>query len=124
MKKLQLVDSIESFKVNVNYLNENLEAYAEVAQPGRVAAWYATRDAMNPTHWLFGPSKFIGYQGIRAEAYGSGQYALNGGETELHLQNSGWFEAVDRDHPLYEESRAIREFCVGARHATARRLQD
>jgi TIR domain len=103
MKRFPFVETIENFKANLNYLNANTEAYRKVATPGSVAAWYATRDARNPSRWLFGPSRFIGYQGMRAEHYGSGEIYVHGSETERYLQGTGWFTTLDATDALHEQ---------------------
>jgi len=61
-------------------------------------AWYADRD--DNGYWRFGPSKFIGYQNMTAEAYSNG-CGLDGRVTERQLGN--WFVEVPKSDPLYGE---------------------
>lgn len=69
---------------------------------GYVRAWYAVQD--EDGDWQFGPSKFIGYQGLSADSYVANTYDLDGKVTEKLLQK--WFIEIDETHPLYEELQA------------------
>jgi TIR domain len=103
MRTLPFVSSVEAFKANVNYLDRKREEYRAVAEPGKVAAWYATRDVMDPHRWLFGPSRFVGYEGMKATDYGSGEVYVHGSETERYLQRSGWFTLAEESGSLFVE---------------------
>ena len=73
----------------------------------RHAAWYAFREA---GVWHFGPSKFVGYEGITAKDYlASAKGSLDGRETESRLKR--WFTPVDpasdQFHELMEAFKAF-----------------
>jgi hypothetical protein len=54
-------------------------------------AWYACQDAN--AQWRFGPSKFVGYDGMTALGYIESAEDRDGRRTEVQLQH--WFTAVD-----------------------------
>jgi len=62
-------------------------------------AWYAHQDESG--RWCFGPSKFVGYEGISAKAYLQTAEESDGRRTEAQLQM--WFGAVDPASALYQE---------------------
>ena len=64
-------------------------------------AWYAHQD--EDGQWLFGPSKFVGYEGLTAEQYikEAGNGLLDGRRTEAQLQR--WFEQLDPATELHEQ---------------------
>jgi hypothetical protein len=69
-------------------------------------AWYAVRE---DDGWHFGPSKFIGYQGLNADEYVAESQELDGRRTERQLNQ--WFVTVGETDPLFDElSEALREF--------------
>jgi hypothetical protein len=91
---------------NVQRYNRNLAKFADLMPYAR--AWYAlkTKDA-----WLFGPSKYIGYQGLSPDDYVT--LDLDGRVTESVLQR--WSELIEDGHPQYKELHtALNELC--ARH--------
>ncbi len=53
--------------------------------------WYACQD--NEGNWQFGPSKFVGYDGMTADGYIDTAEDRDGRRTEAQLQQ--WFTAVD-----------------------------
>lgn len=61
-------------------------------------AWYAVPGQGGD--WMFGPSKFVGYQGMTAEEYLNDE-PLNGRRTESQL--SQWFKIVDVNDDIYQE---------------------
>jgi hypothetical protein len=61
-------------------------------------AWYA--DCDDKGDWHFGPSKFVGYQGMTAEEYVNDE-PRDGRQTERKL--AAWFVQVPESDPLYEE---------------------
>jgi len=65
-------------------------------------AWYAHRKADGA--WSFGPSKFVGYEGLNAEAYLQAAEESDGRRTEAQLHP--WFSRVDSGTPLHEELRS------------------
>ena len=63
-------------------------------------AWYAHRDENG--RWRFGPSKFIGYEGLTADEYMElSRRGLDGRRTETQL--SQWFTEVHPSSELHEE---------------------
>ena len=70
-------------------------------------AWYAVQ-----THdggWVFGPSKFIGYENLDAPKYLAWSDQLHGRKTEDRLEP--WFAPVDASSPIYAElNRELSEF--------------
>jgi hypothetical protein len=63
-----------------------------------VRAWYAVRDGED---WLFGPSKWAGYQGMTAQAYLDPADGLDGRQTEKHLNK--WFEFLPEKSPEHRK---------------------
>ena len=61
-------------------------------------AWYALKDEHG--QWLFGPSKFIGYQDVTAKAYLEDE-DTDGRRTEMQLQR--YFRTIDANDALYPE---------------------
>ena len=90
-------------------LVENIRRYN--ASGGKLAdlmpynrAWYALRTEEG---WLLGPSKFIGYENMDADAYlqrDRKKVFLDGRVTEKLLDR--WSEPVEEGHPNYEELHA------------------
>ena len=60
-------------------------------------AWYAVREN---GEWHLGPSKFIGYKALSAEAYIQRSQDLDGRRTEAQLQR--WFTELSPRSPDYE----------------------
>ncbi|ODU20396.1 MAG: hypothetical protein ABS87_10070 [Sphingomonas sp. SCN 67-18] len=85
-------DNIRSYKVALEE-NEELQRRASYHQ-----SWYAFRDGDT---WLFGPSKFVGYEGIDADEYVSTSIERNGRATEAHLKK--WFSVVENGSSLHDE---------------------
>jgi hypothetical protein len=103
-----LISSVARLEARIrDYHKEAAEMTA--VMPYNVA-WYALRAEKE---WLFGPSKFIGYDDLNAKKYlerekGSG---LDGRVTESVLQK--WAELVEEGHPKYDELHtALNEFCA------------
>jgi hypothetical protein len=59
-------------------------------------SWYAYQDEEG--QWRFGPSKFVGYDGMTAEGYIETAEDRDGRRTEAQLQQ--WFTAVGQDSEL------------------------
>lgn len=56
-------------------------------------AWYADQD--HDGRWHFGPSKFVGYEGLNGDTYlYLSMRGLHGSKTERHLQQ--WFRALEQ----------------------------
>jgi hypothetical protein len=69
---------------------------------GRLAyarAWYASQNERG--EWQFGPSKFVGYEGLDAKQYIKSAEQRDGRRTEAQLQQ--WFALVDPSSDLYEQ---------------------
>ncbi len=69
---------------------------------GRLAyarAWYASKNERG--EWQFGPSKFVGYEGLDAKQYIKSAEERDGRRTEAQLQQ--WFAEVDSSSDLYEQ---------------------
>lgn len=62
-------------------------------------AWYAVQDSNG--QWLFGPSKFVGYDGLSPDEYIKSTYSLDGRATEAQL--SQWFVKVEANEALHGE---------------------
>ena len=63
-------------------------------------AWYACRD--DEGRWQFGPSKFVGYEGLTARQYVKlSRKGLDGRRTEAQLQQ--WHEELDPSSELYQD---------------------
>ena len=61
-------------------------------------SWYADQD--KDGRWRFGPSKFVGYEGLDAETYlDLSNRGLDGRKTEPRLQR--WFTELDSSTDLY-----------------------
>ena len=64
----------------------------------RFRAWYA--EMGEGEQWRFGPSKFVGYEGLDGERYLElSRRGLDGGRTEQHLRQ--WFAEVIPDCQMY-----------------------
>jgi len=61
--------------------------------------WYACQD--NEGRWQFGPSRFVGYDGMTADGYIHNAEDRDGRRTEAQLQQ--WFTAVDPGSKLGSE---------------------
>lgn len=69
-------------------------------------SWYA--HPLGESEWHFGPSKFIGYQGMTAKEY-LNEESRDGRRTERQLGE--WFVEVPVQDPLYQElNRALHAF--------------
>lgn len=75
-----------------------------------VHAWYAARD--EDGRWRFGPSKFIGYEGLDADTYLElSRRGLDGRKTEARLRDRQWFVELDSSSDLYRSVfRDLRDF--------------
>lgn len=62
-------------------------------------AWYAVKGPKG--EWLFGPSKFIGYEDLDASSYSQLEGRMDGRDTETTLQQ--WFEEEPEDTAVGRE---------------------
>lgn len=95
----ELVTSAQDARKNVLAFEKELAGnrkLAEIMSYGR--AWYASR---NGERWVFGPSKFVGYESNTARSYLATHDRRDGRLTERVL--SQWFEEVSPDTALYRE---------------------
>lgn len=103
-----LVESQDQAVDNIRRYNAEVEAIAYLIPYTR--AWYALRE--KDGRWLFGPSKFIGYQGLTADLYDAlNRNGLDGRPTERRLAR--WatpVEAGDPEHAVLRE--ALLDFCA------------
>ncbi|MBI0165774.1 MULTISPECIES: hypothetical protein [Snodgrassella] len=76
--KLQAIENIEKFQSELNKKNKKNKL---VATLGQFSKWFAFKSESG--QWIFGPSKFIGYQGISLEEYEKkDEYQLDGRKTD------------------------------------------
>ena len=104
----RIVRSPDQVAENIRRYQQSLAKSPDlVARMSRHPAWYAVRG--EDGQWLFGPSKFIGYEGITAKEYLAGYDRGDGRETERVLKE--WFRVVDLDSALGREIEAqFRDF--------------
>ena len=118
-RRRRVVLSLEEVNKNIGVYARAVAGYPALASRIRHhPAWYATRDETG--HWIFGPSKFVGYHGANAKDYLAGYSRKDGKETEPAL--SEWFAQVDLETALGRELReAFVKFAEGfARTPNAR----
>src|SRR5260221_5629946 len=101
--------SIDQMTANIQRYNEGLATVAERMPYAR--AWYALRTGKG---WLFGPSKFIGYQDLSTKTYierDKEKMPLDGRVTESILQR--WADLVENGDPRHNELHtALNELCA------------
>jgi hypothetical protein len=102
-----LVSSLARLEARIMEYQKGAGAMADVLPYNR--AWYAIKREKG---WLFGPSKFVGYDDLTAEQYMEGASEnLDGRVTEGVLGK--WSELVEEGHPKYEELHAaLSKFCA------------
>lgn len=93
---------------NITRFEAEVEKSAELRDRLPYArAWYAYRESRlggGNTSWSFGPSKFVGYEGLDAETYLKDAQEIDGRQTEAQLRS--FFTIVDPTHPQYAELRS------------------
>jgi hypothetical protein len=120
---MKLVSSVSQVMDNLRRYNDNVQAVADLMPYAR--SWYALR---TKSGWLFGPSKYIGYDGMTPQKYLGSEYStqrhgrissddanivLDGRITEGVLRR--WSDLVEEGHPEYARLHtALNELC--ARH--------
>ena len=85
-------------------------------------AWYAYQ--AKDGQWLFGPSKFVGYEGLTAEQYveQSERGLLDGRRTEAQLKQ--WFEPLDPATERHEQlSLALSVFLAEHNKAPSQKMR-
>ena len=93
-----VIKNIEDFQIELNKKNGKNDL---VNALGQFTNWFAHKDELG--NWIFGPSKFIGYQGISLEKYeNKSQNKLDGRQTDAILQQ--W-----KIKPSKEEDKELRE---------------
>lgn len=100
-----LSKSFESTLRNIDAYWETARDYPDlIKDAARVKQWKAYRTESG--EWRFGPSRFVGYEGVTAKKYIKRKKMgpaglLNGTETEKHL--SQWTEDVRQNSKLYHQ---------------------
>ena len=99
MLPLPIKNSIQAFD-NILLFWDNIKSEGEMQQRlSRVTSWYCYKQGKE---FIFGPSKFIGYEGISFETYY--EYyddGMSGTETEPVLRT--YSEIITPHHPLFNE---------------------
>ena len=113
----ELIDSYLDVLDNVHRFNFDLDFDTElVTRLNQFRSWYYIPDLDQ-----FGPSQFVGYQGMNATQYKEG--CLDGEATERAL--SRFFRPIQRSNPLREELEArLLDLCsrYGKRPNKAHRI--
>jgi len=87
-----VVSDLQSVLLNIARFGTELQKSAALQKRLAYArCWYACQD--NEGQWQFGPSKFVGYDGMTAECYIDSVEDRDGRRIEAQLQQ--WFTAVD-----------------------------
>jgi hypothetical protein len=95
-----LISSVARLESRIKDYQKEAKEMAWVMPYAR--SWYAL---WNEKEWLFGPSKFVGYDNLNAKQYlESHRDGLDGRVTEGVLQK--WSELVELGHPQYDELHA------------------
>src|SRR5260221_3679882 len=115
---MPLITSRTELVQNIRKFSDRAQDFADLMPYYR--SWYAVR---NESGYLFGPSKFIGYQDLSPEeylasAYSSeahgriqGQDVLDGRVTEVVLKR--WSDLVELGHPEHQVLHsALNELCA------------
>lgn len=96
----RLATSLDEVVENIRRYNEEISLQPRLAaRIKQHPAWYAVRSDSGT--WLFGPSKFVGYQGANAKSYLASYSRKDGRDTEPALKQ--WFEPVDRESVMGQE---------------------
>ncbi|QPS09572.1 hypothetical protein I6G66_06000 [Delftia acidovorans] len=70
-------------------------------------AWYAIQ---HKGEWIFAPSKFIGYMGFTADAYGANNRQIDGRATEVVLRP--WFTELSHGELAEQLQEKLGDFCA------------
>ena len=102
----KLISSAAQAVDRIRIYQDGAEEMAKVMSNNR--AWYAIPRGKG---WLFGPSKFVGYDLGVKDYLAREKPDFDGRVTEGVLQK--WSELVEEGHPKYEELHsALNEFCA------------
>lgn len=102
----RVVTTFDQVVRNIATYDENVRRHDQLAaRIKQHPAWYAIRD--DAGRWLFGPSKFIGYEDADASSYLAAYNRKDGKETEPAL--SRWFSQVNPQTALGRELRQAFE---------------
>jgi hypothetical protein len=101
MKMLKIVTTPAQALANIIKFEQELQHSPDLQERLAYArAWYACQNKTGK--WHFGPSKFVGYEGIDAKTYlRNAEKEADGRRTEAQLQM--YFYAIDPTTPLHEE---------------------
>lgn len=96
----KLSSSAATVLANIARFQHEVDKSAELQDRLAYArAWYANRDKKG--NWQFGPSKFVGYEGLDAANYIAVAQDIDGRRTEAQLHQ--WFLVVDPSSALHQE---------------------
>jgi hypothetical protein len=116
-----VASDLQSVLLNIARFGAELQKSA--ALQNRLAyarCWYACQD--NEGKWQFGPSKFVGYDGMTADGYIDTAEDRDGRRTEAQLQQ--WFAAVDPGSKLGSElGSALYRFLANYRKAPSTKMR-
>lgn len=101
-KSAQAVENIIRFQKEVL---SNKKQNVLVDTLSHFRAWYAIQ---HNGHWIFAPSKFIGYVDFDAHKYGENNRQIDGRVTEVALRP--WFQEVNRNQLGEELQEQLVEF--------------
>jgi hypothetical protein len=95
-----VASDLQSVLLNITRFGAELQKSAALQKRlAYVRCWYASEG--NEGQWQFGPSKFVGYDGMTAEGYVDTAEGRDGRRIEAQLQQ--WFTAVDPGSKLGSE---------------------
>lgn len=115
---VRMTETIEQLRDNVLEYQKVVREHPEYVYPGRVPDWYYI-----PALDMVGPSKFIGYAGMKGKRYSDG-WSLYGGTTENHLASKEWFvELTPRDPEYATAERLADKLCPSRRHRRGARFR-
>jgi hypothetical protein len=102
-----LISSVSTLKARIREYQE--QAQRMQTRMSHTRAWYALKTNKG---WIFGPSKFVGYEDMDAKQYLEQERGtLDGRITEGVLQR--WADLIEEGRPEYAElHHALNEFCA------------
>ncbi|MBI2172023.1 MAG: type II toxin-antitoxin system MqsA family antitoxin [Chloroflexi bacterium] len=119
---LQLVDTVEEVLSNIWTYQTAVRLCPTVVFPSQVRDWYYVPGVG------VGPSRFIGYKEMTCEKYEyhkkrnvkargktkpkPGEY-IDGGETERHIHQKGWFRKLTLGEPSYKQAYDLAKKLAG-----------